>query len=98
MLGALRDAADEAERRPARSLPIEILDYHPVDAIRENEYLVPPGAIAVFLARRDSGMLDSVRRAVSERIAEDELLRQIEGSSQILWVTESVGIMQVSRW
>lgn len=63
-LDTLGAAALEAESRPMRCSPIEILEYTPSSGDPARQ-LAGPGTVTLFLARKGSPVLDEIRAAAS---------------------------------
>jgi hypothetical protein len=75
-------AAHEAESRPLRHTPVEIIDYHP--SRHDRHVLAPTGSVMVYVAQKGSRVISRIRDTVSSKSGGDiqlaeELHKQYEG-------------------
>lgn len=72
----LRDAALEAEARFMVARSIELTKYKP-NTRDVASMLAPPGSITIFLARKDSKIIEEIRSAAQGDGSEEELVRRL---------------------
>lgn len=95
VLGIIRHLDEELVKRHIRTQPIECLSYKP-STTDANSYLVPPGAVAVFIAPVDSSIFAELRDAVQDPGSPKDRV-MIEKLRATLSAGESVGVVEAAR-